>query len=89
MAMLMAARAAFSMEANGCETKRVSTERAAGLSLGPTGFEIVDVRLNPATRSERRVPGIKKTVFWMHCLYRSKVSSWCFYGLFDLYHPQA
>ena len=38
MAMLMAVRAAFSTEANGCETRRVSTERAVGLSLGPTDF---------------------------------------------------
>ena len=53
MAMLMAARAAFSMEANGCETKRVSTERAAGLSLGPTDVMLRSLMSGsiPQTRS--------------------------------------
>ena len=77
MAMLMAARAAFSMEANGCETKRVSTERAVGLSLGPTDFEIVDVRLNPATRSLKSSRNQENCILDALYMYRSKVS-FCF-----------
>ena len=60
MAMLTAARAAFSMEANGCETKRVSMERAVGLSLGPTDVEIVDVRLNPRNEIFEELPESRK-----------------------------